>query len=74
MRSTTMIRLRLSCALFYVDVRLRDFNGRWIASADTPNGPTLGLGFGAVEALEAALDPFAGAVDELLASLSRIPR
>jgi hypothetical protein len=31
--------LRLHCSLFYVDVRLREFNGRWLASADTPDGP-----------------------------------
>jgi hypothetical protein len=44
---------------------------RWIASADTPDGPSLGLGKGAVEAVEQALEPFAGIVDELLASLPR---
>ena len=64
-----MIRLRLTCPMFYVDVRLREFNGRWIASADTPHGPTLGIGHGVVEAIEGALEPFEGAVDELLASL-----
>jgi hypothetical protein len=50
-------------------VRLREINGRWIASADTPDGPTLGLGKGAIEAVEHALEPFEGIVDELLASL-----
>jgi hypothetical protein len=61
--------LRLSCSTLCVDVRLREMNGRWIASADTPHGPSLGLGFGAIEAIEAALEPFEGIVDELMASL-----
>jgi hypothetical protein len=43
---------------------------RWIASADTPDGPSLGLGLSAVEAIEATLEPFEGIVDELLASLA----
>ena len=64
-----METLRLSCATFWVDVRLREMNGRWIASADTPGGPSLGLGLGAMEAIEAALEPFHGIVDELMASL-----
>jgi hypothetical protein len=66
-----MIRLRLQCSTFWVDVRLREINGRWIASADTPGGPSLGLGKGAIEAVERALEPFGGIVDELLASLPR---
>lgn len=62
--------LRLTCSALWVDVRLREINGRWIASADTPEGPSLGLGKGAIEAVEHALEPFGGSVDELLASLS----
>jgi hypothetical protein len=61
--------VRLTCSCFWVDVRLREINGRWIASADTPDGPSLGLGLEAVEAVEHALQPFEGIVDELLASL-----
>jgi hypothetical protein len=64
-----VIVLRLSCSSFWVDVRLREINGRWIASTDTPVGPSLGLGKGAIEAIEGALEPFEGIVDELLASL-----
>lgn len=64
-----MITLRLTCSTFWVEVRLRELNGRWIASADTLDGPSLGLGKGAIEALEHALEPFAGSADELLASL-----
>jgi hypothetical protein len=61
-------QLRLTCSLFYVDVRLREFDGRWLASADTPDGPTLGYGPTPTEALCAALEPFDGLIDELLAS------
>jgi hypothetical protein len=66
-----MIPLRLTCALFYVDVRVREINGRFIASADTPDGPTLGLGTGMVEAVRGALLPFEGVIDELLGSLQQ---
>lgn len=64
-----MIAFRLTCSAFWVDLRLRELRGRWIASADTPDGPSLGLGKGAVEAIEAALEPFDGVISELLASL-----
>jgi hypothetical protein len=66
-----MDTLRLSCSTFWVDVRLREINGRWIASADTPGGPSVGLGLDAIEAIERALLPFEGIVDELRASLPR---
>lgn len=55
----------------YPDVRLRVINERWIASADTPDGPSLGLGGLAMEAIEEALVPFEGIADELLASVPR---
>jgi hypothetical protein len=65
-----IVRVRLSCESFYVDVRVLEMRGRFIASADTPAGPTLGLGAGPVEAITAALEPFDDAVDELLQSLT----
>lgn len=34
--------------------------GRWIASADTPDGPSLGLGDLALDAIAEALAPFEG--------------
>jgi hypothetical protein len=68
-----VIALRLSCSTFWVDVRLREINGRWIASADTPSGPSLGLGKGAVEAIEQALEPFGVIAEELLDSLPQAP-
>ena len=64
-----VIVLRLTCSLFWVDVRLREINGRWIASADTPNGPSLGLGEEALEAIAGALEPFSSIADELMSSL-----
>ena len=67
--TSAMIRLRLTCSAFWVDVRLREINGRWIASADTPDGPSLGVGQRAIDAIEGALAPFEGIVDDLLASL-----
>ena len=49
--------------------RVREINGRWIASAETPDGPSLGLAHEARDAIEQALQPFDADVDELLASL-----
>lgn len=60
--------LRLECSVFWVDARYTRINGRWIASIDTPGGPTLGYGPSAFTALWMALEPFEGLVDELLAS------
>lgn len=64
-----MVTVRLTCRTCYVDVRVRELHGRFIASADTPDGPTMGIGWGAVDAITNALAPFDGVIDELLASL-----
>jgi hypothetical protein len=61
-----MYNLRLSCRAFWVDVRVLGMNGRWIASADSPEGTTLGLGWTPRQALIQALEPFSGVVEELL--------
>ena len=66
---SAMVTLRLTSDVFWVDVRLREINGRWIASVDTPDGPTLGLGAAASEAIAQALGPFSDFADELLASI-----
>ena len=63
--------MRLTSSVFWIDVRLREINGRWIASADTPEGPSLGLGDVALDAIAQALAPFDGIVDELLSSIPR---
>jgi hypothetical protein len=60
--------LRLSSAYIWVDVRLLGMNGRWLASADTPDGPSLGLGWTPRQALLGSLAPFDGVIEELLAT------
>ena len=64
-----MIQMRLTSSVFWVDVRLLEINGRWIASADTLAGRSLGVGELPVEAIEGALQPFEGIIDELMASI-----
>jgi hypothetical protein len=61
--------MRLTSSEFWVEVRLHEIEGRWIASADTPDGPSLGLGELALQASEQALQPFDGIVNELFASV-----
>lgn len=58
--------LRLHYSVFSVDVRLVQLDGRWLASADTSDGPSLGLGRLPEQALIEALEPFSGIVDELM--------
>jgi hypothetical protein len=60
--------LHLSCQALWVDARVAGMNGRWIASADGPDGPTLGMGWTPRQALMRALEPFDGLIDELLAT------
>ncbi len=69
-----MTVLRLTCSAFWVDVRLREINRHWIASADMPDGPSLGLADSALDAIAEALRPFEGIVDELLASVPEAAR
>jgi hypothetical protein len=61
--------IRLTCSEFYVDARLTAVEGRWLASADTPDGPSIGTGDTPADALMQALQPFEGAIDELIACL-----
>ncbi len=61
--------IRLECQFFSVDARLARINGSWIASVDTRDGPTLAVGVTAVDALEAALEPFDGLIEELMESV-----
>ena len=62
---------RLSCQYFWVDTRVKRLNGRWIASVDTPHGPSLGYGRTALSALIVALEPFEGVTMELVNSAPR---
>ncbi len=58
MRPTLVnVQFRLSSPFlsFYVDVRLRNFNGRWLAVADIAGDKEIGMGRGTSEALAACL-------------------
>lgn len=57
---------RLHAQEVSVDVRLYEVDGRWLASADTPDGPSLRTGWTPLAALVEALEPFDGVIDELL--------
>lgn len=62
--------LRLHCSQFWVDLRVRRFGERcWIASADTPDWPTLGMGETAKDAIWMALEEFRDVRAELVAGL-----
>jgi hypothetical protein len=63
-----VVKMRLRCSAFWVDVRLSEFGGRWLASADTPHGPSLGRGVSALTATIDALEPFDGYVEDLIRS------
>lgn len=54
---------------FWIDVRLRKSEGRWLAVADLAGSPELGTGSTAADALRHALTPFPSHLrDELTAS------
>ncbi len=63
-------RARLSCEEFYVDVRLMQHEGRWLAVADTPDGPSTGWGPNWFNAVIMALHPFHARTAELLRNIS----
>ena len=64
--------LRLTCTAFHADVRVSKVGDRWLASADTPDGPSLGWGDHSVQAIMMALEPFDGAIEELLQDVSYV--
>jgi hypothetical protein len=49
-----------------VDLRVVDFGGSWLASCDTPDGPSLAWDVSRLGAILAALEPFHDIVPELL--------
>lgn len=61
--------MRLCCSAFCVDVRLRRLNRRWLASARSQRGLTLGWGRTPFAALWMALEPFGDMIGELLATV-----
>lgn len=56
------LRLTHPALDFWVDVRLREFDGRWLAVALLADGPEPGLGTTPEEALGAALGLFGPAL------------
>ena len=61
-----VIQFDLHHRQLFVHVRLYEVDGRWLASADTPDGPSLRTGWSPLAALVEALEPFDGIIDELL--------
>ena len=61
--------MRLVSSLFCVDVRIASVDGKWLASADTGDGPSLGIGRLPEEAISQALRPFDGIVEDLMDTL-----
>lgn len=59
---------RLYSDYFWVDARVTRLNGRWVASVDTPDGPTLAYGRTALSALIESLEPFEGIALDLIHS------
>jgi len=73
-------RLSASRLDFYVDVRLRDFDGRWLAVSDISGEHEIGLGCNPREALAASLAALGTAAtaallaDAQLIGVSKRPR
>ncbi len=61
-------RGRLHSDYFWVDAQLSLQDGRWLASVDTPRGPTTAWGATALSALANALEPFDSMAIRLLHS------
>lgn len=57
---------------FYVDVRLRNFGGRWLAVADISGDHEIGLGRTAREALTASLSSLGSAAARALLADPRL--
>jgi hypothetical protein len=57
---------------FWIDVRLREFDGRWLVVADLADEPDIGVGKSAEEALRGALASLGGSFpQELVAQTGR---
>lgn len=66
------LRLHHSALPFWIDVRVREFDGRWIAVADLAGQPDLGCGGTPREALQGALGAFNAALASDLAGLAEV--
>jgi hypothetical protein len=70
-RADVEFRLTLPRADLYVDVRLRDMGGRWLAVADIAGDREIGLGRSAAHALAASVSSLGrDATAALLADIS----
>ncbi len=61
--------MRLVCRESCADVRVAQIRGRSVASADTPNGPSLVLGRYPMQAQAHAFEPIDRHLDDLLATV-----
>jgi hypothetical protein len=57
---------------FWIDVRLREFDGRWLAVADLADTPELGMGMTPSEALQSALNRLGPTLARQLADRARL--
>lgn len=62
-------RLDLVGDALCVHLRYVEIKGRWLASADTPGGPSLGCGWTPLAALWRAMTPYEESIDALMACL-----
>lgn len=66
MPAMQLVRLSHPALDFWIDVRVRELNGRWLAVADLAGTPDVGVGETAEEALRGALRALGpGLVDDL---------
>jgi len=59
---------------FWIDVRIREFDGRWLAVADLADAPDVGTGEGPQDALRGALAPFGPVLARQLTDSAKPPR
>jgi hypothetical protein len=72
MAAVQHIRLSHPKLDFWIDVRLREFDGRWLAVADLADTPELGMGMTAADALRSALNRLGPTLARQLANRARL--
>jgi len=74
MAAVQNLRLTHPALDFWIDVRLREFDGHWLAVADLADTPEVGVGGTPAEALRGAMEPFRRALrEELVAGAKALP-
>lgn len=66
-----LLRLTSPTLPFWVDVDLRDYDGRWVAVAELAGDKALGLGKGAVDAVERSIASLDSSTRRRLVSSAR---